>query len=113
MVLKFLKPIMTFIYLSYRIQLFISENDFNSIKGKKLEVDTMAKSILQSYDAAHFKFKVNTKTNQLFTLHQKMYDGWECHLDNKEVKIIKSNLNFMTIYLPKGKGCFGGHECWF
>jgi uncharacterized membrane protein YfhO len=55
-----------------------------------------------NYDASKFDILTRTKKQQLLTIFQKKYSGWQARINGKEVPIYKSNLNFMTLLVPEG-----------
>jgi hypothetical protein len=84
-------------------QVFFSPSDYTKLKKFNLHNSESDKAFLTKYDAANFTITANVKQQQLLTLFQKEYTGWKAFVDNKEVTIYKSDLNFMSIVLPAGK----------
>ncbi|MDP4797771.1 MAG: YfhO family protein [Crocinitomicaceae bacterium] len=84
-------------------QLFFSPTDYTKLIKFNLHHSVSDNAHLTSYDAANFTIKSNVKQQQLLTLFQKHYTGWKAFVDNKEVTIYKSDLNFMSVILPAGK----------
>ena len=83
--------------------LFFSPSDYTKLIKFNLHHSVRDTAILISYDAANFTLNSNVKQHQLLTLFQKHYTGWKAFVDNKEVTIYKSDLNFMSVVLPAGK----------
>jgi hypothetical protein len=84
-------------------QLFFSPSDYTKLIKFNLHHSVRDTAILISYDAANFTLNSNVKQQQVLTLFQKHYTGWKAFVDNKEVTIYKSDLNFMSVILPAGK----------
>jgi len=84
-------------------QVFFSPSDYTKLKKFNLHNSESDKAFLTKYDAANFTITTNVQQQQLLTLFQKEYTDWKAFVDNKEVAIYKSDLNFMSIVLPAGK----------
>jgi len=84
-------------------QIFFSPSDYTKLKKFNIHNSESDTAYLTKYDASNFTITTNVKQQQLLTLFQKEYTGWKAFVDNKEVAIYKSDLNFMSIVLPSGK----------
>jgi uncharacterized membrane protein YfhO len=84
-------------------QLFFSPSDYTKLIKFNLHHSASDTAILTSYDAANFTISATVNKQQLLTLFQRHYTGWKAFVDNKEVTIYKSDLNFMSVILPAGK----------
>jgi hypothetical protein len=83
-------------------QLFFEPSDLNKLLDKSIKNQKGDTAILVKYDASKFEILTYTKKQQLLTIFQKKYSGWQARINGKEVPIFKSNLNFMTILVPEG-----------
>ena len=83
-------------------QLFFEPSDLTILQQKSLKNEKGDTAILLNYDASKFEILTRTKQLQLLTIFQKKYSGWHAQINGKEAPIFKSNLNFMTIVVPKG-----------
>lgn len=84
-------------------QLFFNESNFTYLKERSFQPSVGDTAFIKSYDASNFAIASNVKHRRLLTLFQKEYKGWKAYVNDKEVRIFKSNLNFLTIMLPPGK----------
>lgn len=46
---------------------------------------------------------VKTSENSLLFVSQSYYPGWKAYVDNKEIKVLRSNYTFLSIAVPKGE----------
>jgi len=84
-------------------QLFFSPKDYRELSKHNLHHLSADTAYISSYDAAHFTLKSKVKNQQLLTLFQKEYTGWKAFINDKEVRIYKSDMNFMTVIVPPGE----------
>ena len=84
-------------------QLFFGEADFLYLKNLHFKPSINDTAYLKSYDAANFSIVCNVKEERMLTLFQKEYQGWNAYINGDKVSIFKSNLNFMTVVVPRGK----------
>ncbi len=84
-------------------QIFLNESDYNYLVQRTFKASINDTTFLKKYDAAHFEVSTSIGNRRLLTLHQKYYKGWKATVNGKKARIFKSNLNFMTIMVPRGK----------
>ncbi|MEY3236463.1 MAG: hypothetical protein RI883_564 [Bacteroidota bacterium] len=84
-------------------QIFLNEIDYTYLIQRAFEVSIKDTAFVKEYDAAHFNISTSLGNRRLLTLHQKYYKGWKATVNGKKARIFKSNLNFMTIMVPRGK----------
>ena len=84
-------------------QIFLNEIDYAYLIQRAFEASKQDTAFLKEYDAANFIISTNLNNRRLLTLHQKYYKGWKATVNGKKARIFKSNLNFMTIIVPRGK----------
>ncbi len=83
-------------------QLFFEPSELNVLQHKSLKNEKGDTAILLNYDASKFEILTRTKKQQLLTIFQKKYSGWQARINGKQAPIYKSNLNFMTLLIPEG-----------
>lgn len=86
--------------------LVLSDDDFKIIAPliEKSYSDSIAENItITSYNPNEIKIKASASQNQLLTLLQSYYDGWEVYIDNQPRKIVISNYLTMSVLFPKGE----------
>lgn len=84
-------------------QIFLNEIDYAHLIQRAFEASNQDTAFVKDYDAANFIISTNLNNRRLLTLHQKYYKGWKATVNGKKARIFKSNLNFMTIIVPRGK----------
>ena len=84
-------------------QIFLNEIDYDYLIQRAFEATKQDTAFLKEYDAARFGISTSMGSRRLLTLHQKYYKGWKATVNGKKARIFKSNLNFMTIMVPRGK----------
>ena len=71
---------------------------------KKDKGDSMAENItITSFNPNEIIVQAHSSQNQLLTLLQSYYDGWEVYVDNQPVEIMISNFLSMSVLVPKGE----------
>jgi uncharacterized membrane protein YfhO len=83
-------------------QLIFEPRELNVLQHKSLKYEKGDTAILLNYDASKFEILTRTKKQQLLTIFQKKYSGWQARINGKQAPIYKSNLNFMTLLIPEG-----------
>ena len=84
-------------------QIFLNEIDYDYLIQRAFEATKQDTAFVKEYDAARFEISTSLGSRRLLTLHQKYYKGWKATVNGKKARIFKSNLNFMTIMVPRGK----------
>ncbi|HIP31974.1 MAG TPA: hypothetical protein EYG86_04350 [Crocinitomicaceae bacterium] len=82
--------------------LFLNQNDYNELSKKAMSHSGKDTAKLVDFGSFFFTAKTITKEPQMLTLFQQNYPGWTVKVNGVETKIITSNENFISIYLPKG-----------
>jgi uncharacterized membrane protein YfhO len=83
--------------------LFFEDGTYWQLRKEKILNTAGDTAYIRNYTANQFEVQVNVKDNQILTLLQKNYPGWEVHIDGKPAEIYTSNLNFMSVLVPEGK----------
>jgi hypothetical protein len=83
--------------------LFFEDGTYWQLRKEKILNTAGDTAYIRNYTANQFEVQVNVKDNQILTLLQKNYPGWEVHIDGKPAEIYTSNLNFMSVIVPEGK----------
>ncbi len=86
--------------------IILSDHDYKIISTKinKNNPDTLTENItITSFNPNEIRVKASASQNQLLTILQSYYDGWEVYIDNQPAKIIVSNYLTMSVLFPKGE----------
>jgi len=83
--------------------LFVPDQDFKILSGKNVKTDSSDMVQIQKFNPNEVVITTKTKNDQFLTMLQTNYKGWKCYIDNEPTHIYTSNLNYRTIFLPKGK----------
>ncbi|MES2285461.1 MAG: YfhO family protein [Bacteroidota bacterium] len=86
--------------------IILSDDDYRIIapKIKKNNADTLTGNItITLFNPNEIKIKASASQNQLLTLLQSYYDGWEVYIDDQPAKITISNYLTMSVLFPKGE----------
>jgi len=83
--------------------LYFGSESYTGLNEMALKHDSSDIAQFHAHTANHFEVKTEVREKQLLTIFQKYYHGWEARIDGKKTTIHKSNLNFMSIVVPKGK----------
>lgn len=66
-------------------------------------VDKNPKFNLIQYSPNQIVIKTQSNTNQILFISDTYYPGWKAMIDNQEAQIIKTNLTFRSVAIPKGE----------
>lgn len=83
--------------------LFFDAVKYNKLRKVELVHSESDQAKIIAYGPQFFKIKTTTEHQQLFTLYQKNYTGWELKVNGKNKELLTSNMNFMTFVLPAGE----------
>lgn len=81
---------------------YLNDNDYKEIKESALGISNGDTVSIAAFTPNEILLNTETKKITLLTLLQSNYSSWKIFIDNKEVKKIVANTNFMSILLPPG-----------
>lgn len=84
----------------------LSDDDYKIIAPsiEKNNLDTIRQTItITSFNPNEITIKASSSKNQLLTLLQSYYNGWEVYIDDQPAKIVISNYLTMSVLFPKGE----------
>ncbi|MCE9537799.1 MAG: YfhO family protein, partial [Bacteroidetes bacterium] len=86
--------------------IILSDDDYKTIAPQieKENKDSITENItITSFNPNEISIKASISQNQLLTILQSYYDGWEVYIDNQPAKIAVSNYLTMSVLFPKGE----------
>ncbi len=83
--------------------LYFSEADYEILSKMNLVADSLGTVKITAFSPNRIAIETHTQNNQLLTMLQTNFKGWQAKIDGEEVPIYTSNFNYRTIYLPAGK----------
>lgn len=83
--------------------LYFSEADYEILSKMKLVADSSGTVKITEFSPDRVAIETHTQNNQLLTMLQTSFKGWQAKIDGKATPIYKSNFNYRTIYLSAGK----------
>jgi hypothetical protein len=75
----------------------------DGIPSIKSNCDSNNKAIIKKISANRFEIETQASSSSLLVLTQCYHHHWKAWIDNKQVKIYKTNISFMGTPLPPGK----------
>jgi len=69
----------------------------------KLKADSSGTVKITEFSPNRVTIETHTQNNQLLTMLQTNFKGWQTKIDGEVTPIYTSNFNYRTIYLPHGK----------
>ncbi len=83
--------------------LFFDSEEYNKLSKLDLAHSENDQAKIIDYGPQYFKIETKTEHQQLLTLYQKNYTGWELTVNGENKELLTSNMNFMTLVLPAGE----------
>jgi hypothetical protein len=83
--------------------LYFSEADYKILSKMILVADSSGTVKITEFSPNRVTIETHTQNNQLLTMLQTSFKGWQAKIDGEVTPIYTSNFNYRTIYLPAGK----------